>query len=75
MCTLDLLGDGTATSRLHPPIPSWVYETVEDVSEVVLKPRYRGDSFYPTIPSFPFYANLSLITNPNIIVDIVEIIA
>jgi hypothetical protein len=46
---------------VHPAIPAFVYKTKTDLEEVMLAPRYRGDTLPPSFPLVvPLIVNICL---------------
>lgn len=61
---------------LHPPIPGYLYDRVEDIDRLVISPRHKGVKIVPDFSELPCYVHMclpekdsDLLTGPYRIID------
>jgi hypothetical protein len=56
--------DGALHPRIYvlvnPPVPAHVYDTPNDLDTLVLAPRHKGSSLYPSVSEWPCYVYVCL---------------
>ena len=53
--------DNKLLIELEPPIPSYIYDSNQDVDFIVLAPRYEDAKLVPSISEWPCIVNMCLI--------------
>ena len=61
---LRLVDDGGTTEKIlvstDPPLPGYLYGSIEDLGRLVLAPRHEGAKLYPDVSEWPCFVHICL---------------